>query len=98
MIRKTLNLFTALMAGMTDKVAQAALLNMQKSIDYCMEENRVLREQLKDKYGCKRMKLTDSQRRRLAAKEIAVGRHVLSNVSTPRVAATNGTVIGATHG
>ena len=64
MIRKTLNLFTALMAGLTDKAAQAALLNMQKSIDYCMEENRVLWEQLKDKYGCKRMKLTDSQRRR----------------------------------
>jgi hypothetical protein len=42
MIRKTLNLFATLMTGMTDKEAQAALLNMQKSIDYCMEENRVL--------------------------------------------------------
>ena len=81
MIQKTLHLFTALMAGMTDKAAQATLLNMQKSLDYCMEENRVLREQLKDKYGCKRMKLTDSQRRRLAVKGIAIGRHILSNVS-----------------
>jgi len=82
MIRKTLHLFTALMAGMTDKAAQAALLNMQKSLDYCMEENRVLREQIKDNYGCKRMKLTDSQRRRLATKRIAIGRHILANVST----------------
>lgn len=82
MIRKTLHMFTAFMVGMTDKSAQAALLNMQKSLDYCMEENRVLREQLKERYGCKRLRLTDSQRRRLAVKGIAVGRHILANVTT----------------
>ena len=82
MIRKTLHVFTAFMVGMTDKSAQAALLNMQKSLDYCMEENRVLREQLKERYGCKRLKLTDFQRRRLAVKGIAVGRHILANVTT----------------
>jgi hypothetical protein len=46
MMRQTLKLFTALMKSLTDKGTQAALLNMQKSIDYCIEENRVLREQL----------------------------------------------------
>ena len=44
MMRQTLKLFTALMMNLTDKGIQAALLNMQKSIDYCIEENRVLPE------------------------------------------------------
>jgi hypothetical protein len=41
----------------------------RKVVDYLREENRVLREQLRDKYGCRQVRLTDSQRRRLATKE-----------------------------
>ncbi len=38
--------------------------HQQRAIEYLQEENRVLREQL----GQKRVRLTDDQRRRLAAK------------------------------
>jgi len=47
-------------------------------IDYLVEENRVLKEQLKGK----RLQLTDSQRRRLAAKAKLLGRSVLSRIAT----------------
>jgi hypothetical protein len=42
-------------------------------IDYLQEENRVLREQL----GPRRLRFTDAQRRRLAAKAKTLGRRVL---------------------
>jgi hypothetical protein len=45
----------------------------QKVIDYLLEENRVLREQL----GGRRLRLNDDQRRRLAAKGKVLGRAVL---------------------
>jgi len=45
-IRKTYNKILALITGMTGKAVQETLLNMQKSLDYCMEENRVMREEL----------------------------------------------------
>ena len=41
-----------------------------QAIDYLREENRVLREQL----GDRRLRLTDDQRRRLAAKAKGLGR------------------------
>jgi len=47
-------------------------------IDYLREENRVLREQL----GRRRLRLTDDQRRRLAAKAKRLGRKLLSEVAT----------------
>ncbi len=43
-----------------------------------MEENRVLREQLKGRP----IRLTDDQRRRLAAKSQRLGRRVLAQVAT----------------
>ena len=46
-------------------------------IDYLMEENRVLREQL----GTRRLRLTDAQRRRLAEKGRALGRKALAEVA-----------------
>jgi hypothetical protein len=49
-----------------------------RAIDYLREENRVLREQLKGK----RLRLTDAQRRRLAAKGMALGRKLLGDTST----------------
>ena len=47
-------------------------------IDYRREENRVLREQL----GGKRLRLSDDQRRRLAAKTKGLGRTILAEVAT----------------
>ena len=50
----------------------------QRTIEYLIEENRVLKEQLKGR----RLRLTDDQRRRLAAKGKRVGRRVLDRVAT----------------
>lgn len=50
----------------------------QKAIDYLREENRVLREQL----GGRRIRFTDDQRRRLAAKAKGLGRRALSQLAT----------------
>lgn len=47
-------------------------------IEYLREENRVLREQL----GPKRLRFTDDQRRRLAAKAKGLGRTILAEVAT----------------
>ena len=47
-------------------------------IEYLREENRVLREQLKGK----RIRFTDDQRRRLAAKAKSLGRKVLRDLDT----------------
>jgi transposase InsO family protein len=49
-----------------------------QAIDYLIEENRVLKEQL----GGKRLRLTNDQRRRLAAKGKALGRELLTQVAT----------------
>ena len=50
----------------------------QQAIDYLREENRVLREQ----FGRRRIRFTDDQRRRLAAKAKGLGRRALSQLST----------------
>src|SRR5262249_6048314 len=50
----------------------------QQAIDYLREENRVLREQL----GGRRLRFTDDQRRRLAARAKGLGRRVLSQIAT----------------
>ena len=49
-----------------------------QAIDYLVEENRVLKEQL----GGRRLRLTNDQRRRLAAKGKALGRRLLNQVAT----------------
>ena len=49
-----------------------------QTIDYLREENRVLREQL----GDRRLRLTNEQRRRLAAQAKGLGRSVLAEVAT----------------
>ena len=50
----------------------------QEVIEYLVEENRVLREQI----GDRRLRLTDRQRRRLAAKGKRLGRAVLRQVAS----------------
>src|SRR2546428_13972913 len=52
--------------------------HQQQVIEYLVEENRVLREQLKGR----RVRLTDDQRRRLAAKGQRLGRRILRQVAT----------------
>ena len=47
-------------------------------IDYVRDENRVLREQL----GRRRVRFTDDQRVRLAAKAKKIGRRVLTEIGT----------------
>ena len=47
-------------------------------IEYLVEENRILREQI----GNRRLRFTDSHRRRLAAKAKRIGRKVLAQVAT----------------
>jgi hypothetical protein len=61
-------------------VALAGWMNQRQRdvIDYLQEENRVLREQL----GSRRLRFTDAQRRRLAAKAKTLGRRVLRDITT----------------
>lgn len=59
-------------------VAVAGYINQQQRdvIDYLQEENRVLREQL----GPRRLRFTDDQRVRLAAKAKTLGRSALTAI------------------
>ena len=59
-------------------VTLAGWINQQRRdvIDYLQEENRVLREQL----GPRRLRFTDDQRIRLAAKARVLGRRVLEEL------------------
>ena len=50
----------------------------QQIIEYLVEENRVLREQI----GSRRMQFSDNQRCRLAAKAKKLGRKILAQVAT----------------
>ncbi len=52
--------------------------HQQGVIEYLLEENRVLKEQLKGR----KLRLTDDQRRRLAAKAKVLGRRALNRVAT----------------
>src|SRR5437773_12390496 len=52
--------------------------HQQHAIAYLVEENRVLREQI----GHRRLRFTDDQRRRLAAKAKKLARKVLAQVAT----------------
>src|ERR671912_379132 len=61
-------------------VAVAGWMNQRQlhAIEYLRAENRVLREQL----GERRLRLTDDQRRRLAARAKGLGRKLLAEVAT----------------
>jgi hypothetical protein len=61
-------------------IALSGWMNQRQGqvIDYLREENRVLREQL----GERRLRFSDDQRRRLAAKAKGLGRKLLAEVAT----------------
>jgi hypothetical protein len=52
--------------------------HQQHVIAYLVEENRILKEQLQGR----RLRLTDDQRRRLAAKAKRLGRKILDRIAT----------------
>ncbi|MSO22427.1 MAG: hypothetical protein EXQ58_04045, partial [Acidobacteria bacterium] len=52
--------------------------HQQRVVDYLLEENRVLREQI----GGRRMPFNDDQRRQLAVKAKPLGRKLLARVAT----------------
>src|SRR5206468_10456479 len=66
-----LRLLLATLAGWVNR-------HQQQVIDYLIEENRALREQLRGR----RIRLGDDQRRRLATKGQRLGRRVLRQVAT----------------
>jgi len=61
-------------------IAIAGWMNQhqQQVVDYLLEENRVLREQI----GGRRMRFNDDQRRRLAVKAKTLGRKLLARIAT----------------
>src|SRR4029453_3621407 len=61
-------------------IAVAGWMNQhqQQVVEYLLEENRVLREQI----GSRRMRFNDDQRRRLAVKAKTLGRKLLARVAT----------------
>ena len=52
--------------------------HQQQVVEYLLEENRVLREQI----GNRRMRFNDDQRRRLAIKAKRLGRRMLARIAT----------------
>src|SRR4029453_12008979 len=60
-------------------IAIAGWMNQQQQqvVEYLLEENRVLREQI----DARRMRFNDDQRRRLAAKAKRLGRKLLTRVA-----------------
>src|SRR5438477_505915 len=69
-----LNPFSFLVVSVAGWINQ----RQQQLIEYLVEENRVLREHI----GNRRMRFTDDQRRRLAARANKLGRRVLVHVAT----------------
>src|SRR6267142_1879340 len=61
-------------------ITVAGCLNQhqQHVIEYLMEENRVLREQI----GRRRLRFNDDQRRKLASKAKRLGRKLLADIAT----------------
>jgi len=61
-------------------IAIAGWMNQhqQQVVDYLLEENRILREQI----GGRRVRFNDDQRRRLAVKAKTLGRKLLARIAT----------------
>ncbi len=74
MFRKTLAYFRQVLRSVQSGSSEAA-------VAYLKEENRILRELLLTRYGCKRLPLTDSHRRRLAALAKPLGTDLLAKTT-----------------
>ena len=73
-MRGGLDPFTFLVVSISGWMSQ----HQHQVIEYLIEENRVLREQI----GNRRMRFTDNQRRRLAARAKKLTRRILEQVAT----------------
>jgi putative transposase len=73
-MRPTFDPFRLLLISIAGRLGQ----QQRDVIDYLQEENRILRQQL----GNKRLRLSDDQRRRLAAKAKKLGRRILRELAT----------------
>src|SRR4030095_9745907 len=73
-MRPRLNPFSFLVISLAGWLNQS----QQQIIEYLIEENCILREQI----GRRRLRFTDNQRRRLAAKAKQPGRRVLAQIAT----------------
>src|SRR5262249_16342023 len=73
-MRRAIDPFSFLITSLAGWMNQ----HQQYVIEYLMEENRVLREQI----GNRRLRFSDHQRRRLAAKAKKLGRQLLAHVAT----------------
>ena len=74
MMRGGLDSFTFLIVSISGWMNQ----HQHQVIEYLVEKNRVLREQI----GNRRIRFTDNQRRRLAAKAKKLSRMILGQVAT----------------
>lgn len=81
MLKETLAKFAAMIKGTNDDATRALLENLQKSLEYCIEENNILRETLREKLEGKRLRLNQEQRKRLSAKAIRLDRRILQDVA-----------------
>lgn len=68
MDKETLNKLTAFIKGNNIESALNIIEKLEKNLDYCLEENDVLREVIRDDFGCKRIKFKENQKRRLGVK------------------------------
>ena len=73
-MRALLNPFSFLVVSLAGWMNQ----HQQYVIHYLIEENRVLREEIRNR----RMRFSDDQRRRLAARAKKIGRRLLNEVAT----------------
>jgi hypothetical protein len=60
------------------KTQSRTLVDFQKTLEYCLEENNVLREILRDK--CKRIHLTDTKKKRLTTRNINLDKRLLKDI------------------
>lgn len=81
MLKELLVKFSAVIQGTTSDAARDLLENLQKSLEYCVEENAVLREILEQQNPGKQLRLSADQKRRLARKAINLKKCLLSDVT-----------------
>jgi hypothetical protein len=82
MLKDTFTKFKALIDGTADEAFKDLLQNLQNSLEYCITENNILRDVLKEKYNCTNLRLNDEQRKQLATKAIKVKKTVLSDITS----------------
>jgi len=68
MDKETFRKLSAFIKGDNLDGALNIIEKLEKNLDYCLEENDILREVIRDGFGCKRIKLKENQKCRLGVK------------------------------